>query len=133
MNIMIKYTSVRTIDLEEWDGFVEETYGRPYSFQQQDGCKGRGIHTFDVPSARPYDYKNDTVTEEASHADMGVSFKAWLERDPKQAIPPKGNYTFHLTPMWWARNFYPSVDMVINDLYAKGLIEAGNYHINIDW
>ena len=130
---MIEYTSVRTIDLEEWDGVIEETYGRPYSFQQQDHRKDRGIHTFDVPRARPYDYKNDTVPEKVNHADMGVSFKAWLERDPKQAIPMEGNHSFHSTHMWWARNFYPSVDMVINDLYAKGLIEAGNYQINIDW
>lgn len=35
--------------------------------------------------------------------------------------------------MWWVRNFYPDVNMVANDLYEKGLLEAGEYLINIDW
>jgi hypothetical protein len=130
---MLNYTSVRTVDVGDWDELVEETYGRPYNFQQQDDCKDRGIHKFTVPKSSPYDYKNDTVPEEVNHEDMGVSFKAWLARDPKQAIPIEGNDINDYTHMWWERNFYPSMDMVINDLYTKGLIEAGNYQIDIDW
>ena len=62
-----------------------------------------------------------------------MSFKAWLARDPEQAIPIEGNDINDYTHMWWERNFYPSMDMVINDLYVKGLIKAGNYQIDIDW
>jgi hypothetical protein len=35
--------------------------------------------------------------------------------------------------MFWERNFYPDTYTVANDLYDKGLIEAGDYIINIDW
>ena len=64
---MLKYTSVRTVDLGDWDELVEETYGRPYNFQQQDDCKDRGIQKFTVPKSSPYDYDNDTVPEEVNH------------------------------------------------------------------
>jgi hypothetical protein len=131
--MMLKYTSVRSVDLGVWDELVEETYGRPYNFQQQDDCKGRGVYKFTVPDSSPYDYDNDTVPEVVNHLDMGVSFKAWLERDPKQSIPQEENVINDYTHMWWERNFYPSVDMVINDLYDKGLIEEGYYEIDIDW
>jgi hypothetical protein len=35
--------------------------------------------------------------------------------------------------MFWDRNFYPNVQMVANDLHKKGLLEAGEYSIRIDW
>ena len=35
--------------------------------------------------------------------------------------------------LWWERNFYPNIQMVANDLHSKGLLEAGEYTINIDW
>ena len=64
---------------------------------------------------------------------MGVSFKAWLERDPTQKLnDPNCNYDYGLV-LWWDRNFYPHISMIINDLYTKGLLEAGEYQINIDW
>ncbi len=31
------------------------------------------------------------------------------------------------------RNFYPDLHTIANDLYERGLIEAGEYVINIDW
>ena len=37
------------IDLGEWDHLVETTYGKPYNFQQQNGCQSRGTHYFKVP------------------------------------------------------------------------------------
>jgi hypothetical protein len=125
----------KTIDLHEWNSFVQEVYGRPYNFQQQDGCKSRGFYEFTVPS-KPYDYppddfENDSVPEVVNHEDMGVSFKAWLARDPKQPLPGrKDDYGLEL---WWERNFYPSVDMIIEDLAARKLLEPGDYTILIDW
>lgn len=63
--------------------------------------------------------------------EMGVSFKAWLERNPSQELPDdKNSWSLEL---FWGRNFYPDVQMVANDLHAKGLIEAGDYVIDIDW
>ena len=67
---------------------------------------------------------------------MGVSFKAWLERDPKQKINSddarRQACGFGLN-LFWKRNFYPSIDMIANDLHSKGLLPAGEYCINIDW
>jgi hypothetical protein len=130
---MLKYTNVKSVDVGDWDQLVEETYGRPYSFQQQDGCKSRGTESFSVPlkcDVDNYEYQNVTVPEEINGEEMGVSFKSWLERDPKQKVI-SGAYDG--TILFWERNFYPSLEAVANDLYAKGLIEEGNYEIDIDW
>jgi hypothetical protein len=35
--------------------------------------------------------------------------------------------------MWWGRNFYPELSVVVNDLHAKGLLDEGEYEIDIDW
>jgi hypothetical protein len=128
----MKTRNLQVIDLGDWDDLVEKTYGRPYSFQQQDGCKERQVFEFDVPSAAE-DYDNTTVPEVVNHNDMGVSFAAWLARDPKAPLGgPDGRDDFGLG-LWWGRNFYPDVQMVANDLHAKGLLEAGHYGIDIDW
>ena len=52
----MKIRNVQMIDVSEWDSFVQETYGRPYNLQQQDGCKNRGTLTMKVPDE---DYDED--------------------------------------------------------------------------
>lgn len=126
----MKIKNVKMIDVGEFDSLVEKTYERPYSFQQQDGCKDRGTFTFSVPE-KAYGFENDTVPETVNHEEMGVSFKAWLARDPKQ--PLKNNDYLHSLGLWWNRNFYPSLQTVVNNLHEKGLLETGEYTINIDW
>lgn len=129
---MLNIKNVKQISVHDWDDLVTETYGRTYSFQQQDDCKDRGHEHISVP-AEPEDYENDTVPEIVNHEEMGVSFKAWLERDPKQALNnPDEQYPWALD-LWWERNFYPHVSMIINDLHEKGLLPAGEYEIDIDW
>lgn len=126
----MKYSIQKVIDVGDWDNLVEETYGRRYSFQQQDGCKERQQVDITIPD-ESYDYENDTVPEVVNGEEMGVSFKAWIERDPKQALScGRADYGLEL---WWERNFYPDVQMIANDLHEKGLIEAGDYVIDIDW
>lgn len=62
---------------------------------------------------------------------MGVSLKAWMERDPQQPIKNQNNaYDLEL---FWERNFYPTIESIANDLYEKGLLESGTYIIDIDW
>ena len=129
---MIEYRTVKVIDVNDWDALVMETYGRPYNFQQQDDCKERQHVSITIPDD-PYDYENDTVPEVVNGDEMGVSFKAWLARDPKQKLNADDWDSPSAITMWWERNFYPDVQMVANDLHAKGLIEAGDYEINIDW
>lgn len=127
---MIKTRTETVIDVSDWDDLVQKTYGRPYTFQQQDDCQPRGSFHLIVPEDAE-DYERDSVPEVVNHAEMGVSFAAWLKRDPKEPLGYDGG-RFSLG-LWWARNFYPDVQMVANDLHARGLIEAGEYTINIDW
>lgn len=127
---MLKFRTKQVIDLSDWDSLVIETYGKPYSFQQQDGCQSRGNVNICIPDGAD-DYENDTLPEEVNGEEMGVSFSAWLERHPKEwnGDPADKNYI----NMFWERNFYPSLQMIANDLHEKGLIPAGNYVIEIDW
>lgn len=130
---MLKTRTEKVIDVSDWDSLVIETYGRPYSFQQQDGCKERQRVRISIPD-KAYDYKNDTIPEEVNHEDMGVSFKAWLSRDPKQELNSDDEWDRkNGLNLWWERNFYPDVQMIANDLHEKGLVEAGKYVIDIDW
>ena len=126
----MKIETKKVVSVQDWDTLVQQTYERTYSFQQQNGCMDRGTFPLTVP-AKAEDYPNDTVPEIVNHKDMGVSFAAWLARDPKKPLEGQ-SYDFELT-LWWDRNFYPDIQMVANDLHAKGLLEAGEYLIDIDW
>lgn len=132
---MIQIRTEKVIDVNDWDDLVSKTYGRPYSFQQQDGCKERGNFYLEVPQECRWEYENDTVPEEVNGDEMGVSFAAWLARDPNQMLDTEDK--FDRRPwslrLWWERNFYPEVQMIANDLHAKGLLPAGKYTIDIDW
>jgi len=122
----------QVIEVSEWDALVEKTYGRPYLFQQQDGCKNRGTFPIRVPEEAE-DYERESVPEEVNHETMGVSFAAWLARDPKQKLSDPDAQEDYCLRLWWERNFYPNVQMVANDLHAKGLLAAGTHTILIDW
>ena len=130
----MKIKNVKMIEVSDWDKLVKATYKRPYCFQQQNGCQDRGTFPITVPEFAD-DFENDTVPEEVNHEEMGVSFKAWLERDPK--APLKDEDVDHATQwaidLWWERNFYPNIQMIANDLQEKGLLDAGDYVIDIDW
>jgi hypothetical protein len=128
----MKIRTEQVIDDSEWDKLVQETYGRTYCFQQQDGCKSRGNFHITVPEEAE-DFENDSVPEEVNGDEMGVSFAAWLARDPKQKLSNPDDQQSYSLDLWWERNFYPNIQMVANDLHAKGLLEAGDYTINIDW
>lgn len=127
---MIDIRNVKMISVQDWDGLIEETYGRTYSLQQQDGCKSRGVEHLTVPGDE-FDFENDTVPEVINGDDMGVSFKAWLARDPKEWNGDPEDKD-HLD-LFWTRNFYPDTSVIANDLHKKGLLPAGDYVIEIDW
>ena len=129
----LKIQTEKVVEVDDWDELVKDTYNRPYSFQQQDGCQNRGVHRLTIPDEETYDSERDTVPEVVNHEDMGVSFKAWLERDPELKLSDPNNQNSWSISLWWERNFYPDVQMIANDLHEKGLIEAGEYLINIDW
>ena len=130
----MKIKTIQSISVQDWDDFVEKTYGRIYSLQQQDGCKERGVEYITVPCDGAYDYENDSIPEEVNGDEMGVSFAAWLARDPKQPLDSNDEWDRNRgIDLFWCRNFYPSIDMLANDLHVKGLLPAGEYQIVIDW
>jgi len=126
-------TQTTVIDCSEWDELVEKTYGRTYCFQQQECCQERGVRYLTIPDYAE-DYEADSIPEVVNGDIMGVSFKAWLERDPLQKLNTEDEWDReHGLKLFWERNFYPELQMVANDLHSKGLIDAGEYMINIDW
>lgn len=127
----LKTETKQWVSCSDLDSLVKKVYQRPYSFQQQDDCKARGTHHVSVPVKRPDDYSNKTVAEEINGEEMGVSFSAWLARSPKAWGGAKKDARY--IDMFWERNFYPNVEMVLNDLHARGLLAAGDYVIEIDW
>lgn len=130
------------VTLNDWDDFVTEVYGKPYSLQQQDGCKSRGTEQFSVreedvgkvpdpdwfvlPRDHCFEIKSLDSTE-----GMAVGLDVWLARDPAEPLPNQEN-DFELE-LWWARNFYPTLEDVVTDLTGRGLLEPGDYVIDIDW
>lgn len=125
---------VNIVDVGEWNKLVSNTYGRPYNFQQQEGCQERGVFKITIPSEysqEEEDEMNESIPEVVNGEEMGVRFKTWLERDPNKPILNQ-TYDFQLG-IFWDRNFYPNIHAVANDLYEKGLIDAGDYVIDIDW
>lgn len=129
---MLKVKTKQVIDVQDWDNLVTKTYGKPYSFQQQDGCKERGVEHFSVPSQWTDDEDmNDSIPEVINGGEMGVKFAVWLARDPKEWNGKKEDRRF--LDLFWDRNFYPDFGTLVNDLHAKGLIQAGEYIIDIDW
>lgn len=131
----MKIRTEKVIDVSEWDKLVKKTYRRPYSFQQQDRCQGSGRFHLTVPGdADGCDFKKDTVKEKVNGPERGVSFAAWLKRNPKAQLAnePESRQDQWMIDLWWDRNFYPNIQMVANDIHAKGLLEAGNYTIDID-
>ena len=130
---MLKYDLVRMVEVSDWDKLVIDTYGKPYNFQQQEGCQGRGTVELTIPSDEwQYDEEmNDSIPEIINGEEMGVKFATWLARDPKQPLKNKEDNRF--IDLFWERNFYPNLHTIANDLHSKGLIEAGDYRINIDW
>lgn len=122
----------KMIDDAEWNKLVIETYGRPYDFQQQDGCRDRGIFAMTVPAAAE-DYENETVREGLNHDEKGVSFAAWLARDPNQKLSDPDAQDDYCLGVWWGLYFYPDLQIVANDLHARGLLADGGFAIAIDW
>ena len=122
----------KTIEVREWNKVVAETYKRPYHLQQQDNCMDRGSFSISIPSESPHDFDGrKSVPEIVNGREIGVSFKAWLDRDPKQKLINQ-KYDDQLE-LWWHRTFYPDIEMVANNLHALGLLDAGEYDIEIDW
>lgn len=129
--MQLKIKTVKLIEVYDWDKLVETVYGRPYAFQQQEGCQPRGIVNLTVPFDDNDSEMNDDIPEVDGGDTMGVKFEKWLQRDPLK--PLENDPTSWGLGFWWERKFYPDLQTVANDLHKKGLLEAGEYLININW
>ena len=133
----LKIQTVKQISVHDWDDFVIQVYGKPYSFQQQDGCKDRGHDTLYIPDDREDieewedECENDSIPFEVNGDIMGVKFDVWLNTSPEDTLKHfKSDWENEL---FWQRNFYPDLHMIGRDLYLRGLIEPDEYDILIDW
>jgi hypothetical protein len=126
---MIKTRDVKVIDCGVWDLLVRETYGKPYCLQQQDGCMPRGTIHITIPDESADSGMNNSIPVEVNGEEMGVKFELWQNTPANQFefSSPFSNKLF------WDRNFYPELQTVANDLHSRGLVEAGDYLIEIDW
>ena len=130
---MLKIQKRNVINVQDWDNLISQTYDKIYSYQQQDGCKERQTVTITVPVKDPEDFENTEIPFEVNGEEMGVSFQTWLNTSPEETAKHFNTSSPWQNRLFWDRNFYPHEDMIINDLYAKGLLEAGEYDIKIDW
>ena len=81
----LKFTTEKVVSVQDWDKLVETTYGRPYRFQQQNGCQDRGTFLLAVPSEETNDFENPTVPEEVNHPDMGLALRAGWPATPSRS------------------------------------------------
>jgi hypothetical protein len=116
---MIKYTTIKQIDDSDLDDLVQKVYGKPYTFQQQNGCQERGTRNITVPESIFEDDVVNTISEAIEDDSGGVSFADWLAADPNDPIFGEEEWE---REMLFQRNVYPPLEYVVNDLYAKGLI-----------
>lgn len=133
---MLNIKTIKQIDVDDWDDLVVSTYGKPYSFQQQEGCQSRGVVTIWVPGedAEEIDERMpDKIPFKINGEKMGVKFDVWLNTIEEDIIEKLSKKDKMFSGLFWDRNFYPDINVVANDLYKKGLIEAGEYNIKIDW
>lgn len=132
---MIKFEQNNIIQLRDWDNLVKETYGKPYSFQQQDGCQEKGLIDFEVPNEEAVyeeEEMNDKIPLVVNGDVMGVKFELWINTNPI-THKEKKKWEDYQVELFWQRNFYPNFYVIANDLYEKGLIPKGKYFINISW
>lgn len=126
---MLPIYDENVIMVNDWDDLVRNTYGKFYSFQQQDDCQENGDVDFRVPEDIE-DFKRNEIPDVINSSVMGVSFEAWLKR-PVRQWNGKDDERGYLH-LFWYRNFYPNLQVLANDLYKRGLLPAGEYTIRID-
>lgn len=129
---MLKLETIKVIDVDKWNDFIVETYGKPYNFQQQDGCKERQYTNVDVKYyVGEWDINEELEELEEYGGDIPfVRLDEWLAKEVEK--PSEGNEKWRIETRW-ERDFYPHIGELIIDLYNKNLIKLETFYINIDW
>lgn len=118
---MLKYKRADYFDVWEHDlsEYVSEVYGRPWSLQQGHNGEAQGQNTYvdvDVDPEGPDFFTDEEVEERLSE---------WLNYPD-----PKATFSRELD---FIRDKHLDVVIVMWDLYRRGLIKPGKYHIRIWW
>lgn len=135
MTINLKINNTKTIDVQDWDNFITNTYWKTYSFQQQDWCKDRWMESFYASKTKWDSYNNDSIPFKVNWSIMGVSLDAWLKMDKETVRTnlPADEKKDYCIDLFFERNFYPHIEELANDLCKKWLLEEWEYAIEIDW
>lgn len=120
----MRVENIKLIWESELSELVRETYGRPYRLQQQGDCMAQDSML------------RATVPDDGWFSiDDEPHFEEWKARDVN--LQPEGvaDWSEHSwrRDLWWDRKFYPHYQVVLNDLHARGLLEAGDYVIHVYW
>lgn len=123
----LKSKAVRIVQHYDWDEFVEEVYGKIYSFKAQPDKLFTKMQHITVPLEEVEEYKNTEITFEPFPLRFGVRFETWKNTTPEETLK---HFEFDYdNDNFWAHGFFPHTQMIANDLYANGLLEAGEYVI----
>lgn len=128
---MIIVSEDKTILHTDLNKLVTETFKKPYNFQQQDNCRAKQTISITVPIKSPTDFSNKKIPYDLNSEKKGIAFENWLKNSPKKT-KPKFDYSWE-NSLFWLRNFYPHLDMVLNNLHEKKLIDSGTYNLIITW
>lgn len=123
----LKTSTRQIIDIRDFDNLVEETYGRPYSLQQQNFMGQETYYDFEVPESWDgWDFDG--------FEGYPVPFKEWCEADPE--IDPKTGRPWspsYEKRLHWEREFYPDFEELMHDLNLRGELDPGKYSIHVWW
>ena len=133
--------TVIKVNHNDWNKFITEVYGKPYNFQQQDGCRSRGVYDFSLPfDFELYDEEEDFL-DFVDRTDFNknqscVKFSVWKDEKVKYKDPDKTVFyqdEYEDERLYWVRAFYPNLYTLLDDLYKKGLLEDGDYELVVSW
>lgn len=124
----MKTKTVKIAEVNDFDELVMNTYGIPYNFQQQGGCKNTSIEYFCFPFNG--DYTNTTLPFEINGKTRGISFEVWKNHDMEEL--KKMFSDDWEVGMFYARNFYPHIERLLQDLVDKELISGKCFGIEIN-
>ena len=137
---MLEYKTIRVIKEHDFNELVTNTYGLPYKLQQQNGIMERQYFEIYIDSEEviegdetEYDDIHESIPLEINGPERLVRFGTWVNSNPTDIMKEAGWTKEYEIRLFYHRNFYPPLDMLLGDLYKKGLLEEGTFYINIDW
>lgn len=160
---MLNVKIVKQINESEFSELVRKTYNRPYRLQQTDGCYSRGSFTLTISSNGCEAYPTTAMSNggdgespvsfqewiqrdrnepipisekdiEAYEALKNSSISNKSFYDPNNESNKKSREVGGLlNTLWWEREFYPDLNELLDDMLSRGLIEEGEYEMEIDW